>query len=230
MKPFVDAVIVAAGSGSRLGSAMPKAFVSLGGEAMFVHSVRVFEQHPAVRSIILAAPESEVHAADAILSKASLGIERPIQIVAGGDERWQSVRNGVGLTAQEWVLVHDAARPFVSAAVIDALLSKRETYRCAITATPVVDTIRAYAGDQCIETIDRSRLVRVGTPQLFQRASLLGALNQVQAADHPPTDEALLMEEAGIPVGFAWGDSRNFKITTPEDLELAEALYASRGR
>ncbi len=228
MSLSVDAVIVAAGSGSRLRASVPKAFVTLGDEALFMHSVRVFERHPAVGEIVLVVPESAMETADSLLTDAKLGLDHPIQIIAGGKQRWQSVRNGVGLSRAEWLLVHDAARPFVNQAVIDSLLEKRHDYRCAITATPVTDTIRTYSGDRCIETIDRNRLLRVGTPQLFQRESLIGVLNQAQTMAHPPTDEAMLMEAAGIPVGFAWGDPHNFKITTKEDLELANALYARK--
>ena len=121
-------------------------------------------------------------------------------------------------------MTNDAARPFVTKEVIDSLLEKRPLYKCAITATPVEDTIRRFENDRCIATIDRSILIRVGTPQLFHRESLLEAFVHGESMTPPPTDEAMLMEKSGIETGFAWGDPINFKITTQGDLELAEAI------
>jgi 2-C-methyl-D-erythritol 4-phosphate cytidylyltransferase len=140
------------------------------------------------------------------------------------------VHNGVAASDAEWVLVHDAARPFVTDAVIDSLLAKRSAYRCAVTATPLVDTIRSFRGDRCTGTIDRSTLVRVGTPQLFHRPTLVEAFERAEELHEPPTDEAVLMEHAGASVGLAWGDPLNFKVTTPEDQRIAEALLAEKNQ
>jgi 2-C-methyl-D-erythritol 4-phosphate cytidylyltransferase len=158
----------------------------------------------------------------------SAGFSKPWTIVEGGAERWQSVANGVSACQAPWVMVHDAARPFVSAAVIDGLLSKRDDFSCVITATPEVDTIRRFEQDRCSGTVDRSTLIRVGTPQLFHRATLLDAFTKAEKLAPPPTDEAMLFEACGHHVGFAWGDPLNFKVTTPADLEIAEALCARR--
>jgi 2-C-methyl-D-erythritol 4-phosphate cytidylyltransferase len=147
-----------------------------------------------------------------------------VQVAAGGDERWKSVKNGVSLSKSEWVLIHDAARPFVSREVINSLLEKRNAFQSVITVTPEIDTIRTVNGNKCGNTIDRSKLLRVGTPQLFRRELIMSAFNQAQNLDTPPTDEAALIESLGIAVGYAWGDPLNFKITTKADLKIAEAL------
>jgi 2-C-methyl-D-erythritol 4-phosphate cytidylyltransferase len=226
----VTAVIVAAGRGARLGSDMPKALVNLGDRPMLQYSLACFDAHGAVDHMVVVVHESMIARVREMVLRARIGT--PLDIVAGGEHRWQSVRNGVAATSPhaEWLLVHDAARPFVTAAVIDALLEKREAYRCAITATPVADTVRRFEGDRCVATLDRGKLVRVGTPQMFHRPSLLEALSHASDVDSPPTDEAVLMERCGIPVGLAWGDPLNFKITTKEDLLLAEGLIQQRNR
>ncbi len=157
-------------------------------------------------------------------------VAKKVSIVIGGKERWQSVQSGVAATNAAWVLVHDAARPFVTGEVIDAVIEKRSAFDCVITTTPEVDTIRMHEGDFAGQTVDRSRLVRVGTPQLFRRQKLLEAFAIAPGPGlaKPPTDEAALMQQHGIQVGIACGDPLNFKITTPADLAIAEALLERR--
>jgi 2-C-methyl-D-erythritol 4-phosphate cytidylyltransferase len=222
----LSAIIVAAGIGSRLGGPTPKGFVRLGGKPLFLHSLEVLLSHGAITEAVLVVPEGFEAEAGAVIASARSG--KKTAVVAGGRERWQSVENGVKKTDGEWVLVHDAARPFVTRAVIDAVLEKRDRYDCVITVTPEVDTIRTSAGDLAGDVVDRSKLVRVGTPQLFRREPLLRALAGAPALTSPPTDEAMLMQRIGVPVAIAWGDPANVKITTPADLALAEALIAHR--
>jgi 2-C-methyl-D-erythritol 4-phosphate cytidylyltransferase len=121
-------------------------------------------------------------------------------------------------------MVHDAARPFVTHAVIEAILAKTPHFDAVITATPETDTVRTFNKDRCLTTVDRTKLVRVGTPQLFRAQTLKESFLAARSMDAPPTDEAMLMEKMGIPIGIAWGDPLNFKITTQADLTLAEAL------
>jgi 2-C-methyl-D-erythritol 4-phosphate cytidylyltransferase len=220
----IDAIIVAGGSGKRLGSEIPKAFVLLAGKPLFMHSCTQFDTHVSIKSIVLVVPEEKIDAAIDIVSNSNLA--KKAQVVAGGKERWQSVQNGVNACTSEWVLVHDAARPFVSHAVIDSVLEKMAGFDAVITVTPEVDTVRHFKDDRAMETVDRSTLVRVGTPQLFRTAMLKKAFLSAERMVPPPTDEAVLMEAMGIPVAIAWGDPLNFKITTQSDLLLAEALCA----
>lgn len=218
----IDAVIVAAGSGTRLGYKEPKAFVSLGGRPMLEYSLEFFLSRKDIIKIVLVVPSEKLHSA-----KEKYACER-VEVVAGGKQRWNSVSNGLSGLESEWVLIHDAARPFVTDLVIDRILEKRDSYDCVITVTPEVDTVRIFEGDKALETVDREKLVRVGTPQLFRRKLLVSALNSVSESEPPPTDEAVLMQKAGIEVGIAWGDPKNYKITTRSDLETAEAIVAAK--
>jgi 2-C-methyl-D-erythritol 4-phosphate cytidylyltransferase len=217
-----DAVIVAGGAGTRLGISVPKAFVELAGRPMLLHSLEQFERHALTVALILVVPAEMTAQAHSLI--ASKQFAKKIYIVKGGKERWQSVHNGASSCSSDWIMVHDAARPFVTHAVIDALLEKTTQYDAIITVTPETDTVRTFEGDRCKTTIDRATLARVGTPQLFRASLLKESFALAASMPEPPTDEAMLMEKMGIPVGLAWGDPMNFKITTQSDLMLAEAL------
>ncbi|MBN1980857.1 MAG: 2-C-methyl-D-erythritol 4-phosphate cytidylyltransferase [Chitinivibrionales bacterium] len=223
----VSAVIVAGGSGTRLGAPMPKAFVLMNGRPLYTYALQIFSNHERVSDIVVVVPADYV---EPIKNECStLMIQKPVSVVAGGSQRWESVRNGVVETQQDskWVMVHDAARPFVSPETISALANKQGEFRCAIAAMMVTDTMRRFCGDRCTETIDRSTLLRVATPQLFHKPTLSEAFIYAQTMATPPTDEAMLMQHHGVPIGFVWCDQKNFKITTQTDLEIAELL--SRG-
>jgi 2-C-methyl-D-erythritol 4-phosphate cytidylyltransferase len=218
MNKTIDCIIVAAGSGTRLGYPIPKAFVPLGNRPLLSYSIDVFLSYPLIRNIFLVVPQS-------MREETSRMFQNPrIRIVIGGEQRWQSVQNGIRKSDADLVLVHDAARPFVTIKVIDAIIQKLDNYKCVITVTPVVDTIRTFSGDSAGETVDREKLIRVGTPQIFDRKQLCDSFNSLKPGDQAPTDEAILIQNAGIAVGIAWGDPNNFKITTVEDLQIAQAM------
>ena len=219
-----DAIIVAAGSGTRLGFDIHKAFVPLARKPILAYSLETFTAHPSIERVILVVPAGLVNQ-----TNHTFGNEK-VRVVAGGAERWESVLNGCRVSEAPWVLVHDAARPFVTAGVINALLALSDRFECAFTATPVVDTIRTFTGDTAGETVDRSKLVRVGTPQLFRKSLLARCFELAATLSPPPTDEVLLMQRIGIPAGIAWGDPNNFKITTKEDLEMAEGMLLLKGK
>lgn len=223
MTETFDAVVVGAGSGTRLGHSIPKALVPLCGNPILFYSLKTFCSHPAFSKVILVVSTSMLEDTDQFLNRYS-DFKSKVKVVKGGDERWKSVRNGVGASDADWVAVHDAARPFVTNRVIDPVLEKRTEYECVITATPEVDTIRTFSGSRTGETINRSKLLRVGTPQLFRRELLVSSFQKAARMSPPPTDEATLMEQEGVQVGFSWGDPLNFKITTSADLFIAEAL------
>ncbi len=218
--PVFDVIVVAAGSGTRLGHSTPKAFVPLMGKPILSYSIETFLSHDRIGSVILVVPKSMY----------DFSVEEfrndKIQVTIGGDQRWQSVQNGVARSNADYVLIHDAARPFVTHPVIDKILEKISDFECVITVTPEVDTIRMRDGEKAGLTVDRDKLLRVGTPQLFKRILLCQGLKEAEQSGLNPTDEALLMQNMGIAVGIAWGDPKNFKITTPSDLEIAEALIA----
>lgn len=222
MKEYSDVIIVAAGSGTRLGYKMPKAFVPLHNRPLLSYSLDVFLSCEFINRVILVVPQS-------MQTDSSIKFSDPkIDIISGGKERWQSVRNGVKYSAADWVLVHDAARPFVTKEIIDAVFDKKYNFQCVITATHVIDTIRSFKGDQAGPTIDRSTLIRVGTPQLFKRQILSDLFETVDQDLPPPTDEAILFQNAGLPIGISWGDPNNFKITTKSDIKIAEALISAK--
>lgn len=226
----VGAVIVAGGMGKRLGKPIPKAFVPLGNTPLFMHSMKLFDSDDRVEEIVVVVPHDACEETTALIKK--YNIKSKFVVVAGGEERWNSVENGVSAVSShyEWILIHDAARPFVTKEVITSLLEKRDEYEALITATPVVDTIRTFEESACTGTIDRSTLLRVGTPQLFKKNDLENGFNEARQWDIVPTDEAMLMEKCGITVGFAWGDPLNFKVTTPADMEIAEAIISQRNK
>jgi 2-C-methyl-D-erythritol 4-phosphate cytidylyltransferase len=223
--PF-DAIIVAGGAGTRLGHSLPKAFITLAGKQLFIHSLEKLEKHPLASQIFLVVPAEMVQIARDIIAMKKY--EKKIIVLVGGQERWQSVQIGVNASSAEWILVHDAARPFVSNDVINAVLDKTSTFDAITTATKETDTIRTFENDRCIATVDRLTLIRIGTPQLFRRSILMDSYKIVDQLPKSPTDEAMLMEKMGIPIGFAWGDPINFKITTKSDLQMAEALFSYR--
>jgi 2-C-methyl-D-erythritol 4-phosphate cytidylyltransferase len=222
----IDCIIVAAGTGKRLGAKTPKAFVRLADRPLFVHSFMVFAAHQSINRIILVVPSTMINKACSIVNK--YPVKKQVTIIAGGTHRWQSVKNGVEASQAEWVMIHDSARPFITRAIVEAVLAAAEKYDAVIAATPEVDTIRRFSGDRAGETLDRNGLVRVQTPQLFRRAGLTDAFRHSASLLSPPTDEAMLMEAAGIPVALAQGNPLNFKITTKEDFRLAEALLKSK--
>jgi len=225
---LVSVVVVAAGQGTRLGAEKPKAFIEIGGKPLLIFCLDVFDSHPAVLDITLICAAEMIGLAAEIIAKQEYG--HKIKIVEGGGERFQSVQNGLAASSDQadWVMVHDAARPFVTNEVISSVLGSSLEFKAVVTATPEVDTVRRFEGDYSLGTVDRNSLARVGTPQLFHKETLRKAFSEVADQENAPTDEAYLMEQMGMIVGIAWGDPRNFKITTQGDLEMAKALVQMR--
>jgi 2-C-methyl-D-erythritol 4-phosphate cytidylyltransferase len=215
----VAAVLVAAGDGVRLGEGGPKAFVTVRGQTLLEHAIRPFRAHPTVRDVVVVAPAPNVaHAA------ALLGDE--VTIVAGGPNRQASVAFGLAALAEDvdMVLVHDVARPFVPAAVLDRVLAAlADGADAVIPAQPVADTIKRVDSDgSVVATLDRSGLWAVQTPQGFRRAVLVAA--HESGAGRGLTDDAGLVEALGGRVVVVEGADEAFKITRPWDLTVADAI------
>ena len=222
---IVTAVLVAAGSGSRLGSDVPKAFVRVGGATLLEHAVGRFAAHPRVRDLVVAAPP-ELTASAAAAAEATAA-STPAAIVAGGATRQQSVARALGAVGPDVdaVLVHDVARPFVPAEVIDRVLDALATADGAVPVLPVSDTIRRARGDGALgQLVDRDSLLAMQTPQGFRRDVLVRAHD---AASEDATDDAALVQAIGGRVVGVPGDQRAFKITVPFDLVVAEAVAAA---
>ena len=221
MGKTVSAVLVAAGSSTRMG--FDKLSFDLGGETVLHRSIRAFDACPLVTEIVLVAGKNR----DFVAQQAQ-DCTKPVQIVAGGATRAESAKNGVLAAHGDIVAVHDAARPFVSAAVIKAALDAAMQCGAAAPAVPVKDTIKAAVhGDGktvpavcMVETTpDRSTLYAVQTPQCFARAEYLAALEELdEEKARLVTDDCSLFELTGRPVQLTQGDYANLKITTREDL------------
>ena len=215
----VAAVIPAAGSGTRLGSSLPKAFVELNGLSLLTRSAHAMSSVADV--IVIAAPADFVEAAQAAVSE----VDAEIHIVIGGASRQDSVAAGLHVVPEDvdLILIHDAARPLVPIEVSQAVISElRNGAQAVVPVLPVADTIkRVTAIDVVVETIDRSALRRVQTPQGFTRAALHSAYAD---PSHVATDDAGLMETLGIPVHTVPGSERAMKITTQLDLHIAQLL------
>ncbi len=226
----VAVVLLAAGEGTRLGSARPKAFVGLAGEAMLVHSLRAFEAHEAVDSIVLVVPEDWLGPAEVLVD--DVGCDKVSSIEIGGASRAESVRNGLAAVADRRataVLVHDAARPVVPESLIDRVLAPLADGADAVVPTlPVTDTIKRIDADGAIvETIDRSVLGAAQTPQACRASALHAALADLDdAALEAITDDAAAIEARGGRGVVVIGDVRTRKVTTADDLADLERVLA----
>lgn len=212
----VIAIIVAAGRGKRLGSSLPKQFLKVRGRTILEMSVGAFEQNKYVDEIFVAANADYCE----LTEKLCRGFSKLKKIVAGGAERQDSVRAALDCLRGEngIVLVHDAARPFVSEAVINAVIEGTADFGAAIPTVPAKDTIRQVDGTGS-RTLQRETLARVQTPQGFRISLIKHAFEKAQAEGFLGTDDASLVERMGINISMVQGEDANRKITTREDLE-----------
>jgi len=223
-----SAIIVAAGSGVRLGRSEPKAFVKIGGRTMLSYSLRVVASVAAIRELVITVPEGFEDAARAEVTATSVRI--PVKITRGGAERQDSVRIALGLTSAEsdFVVVHDAARPMATAKMFEACLEAAARAGGAIAAIPLADTLKRVVDSAITETIARAELWQAQTPQAFRRDILVAAHRRAVDQRILATDDADLVERNGIRVEVIEGSTANIKITTPSDLAIVEAIIAAR--
>jgi 2-C-methyl-D-erythritol 4-phosphate cytidylyltransferase len=225
MMQLASAIIVAAGSGTRLGSALPKAFVQLEGRTILFYSLRTLASVPSVAELVIAVPAGMEEAARAEVNTA--GLELPVKITAGGSERQESVWNALALTSAEsqQVIVHDAARPFASPELFRRCLRKAEQVGAAISAIPVTDTLKRIDQNRLISaTLARMGLWQAQTPQAFARELLIEAHELALEKRIGATDDADLVERSGHKVEVVEGSPTNIKITTADDFRIAQAL------
>ncbi len=226
LSPSTGVIIPAAGSGSRLGTDIPKQFLDLAGVSILERTIRAFLSHPSIGSIVVVLPVNHLQSARRDLRTASGALPLKLILVAGGDSRQQSVRNGLNALPAgiDGVLVHDGARPMVSTAVIDRCIKGIKTHGAVIAAVPVKDTLKEVENTTITGTVDRSRLWQAQTPQAMQRHLLIKAFEHAETTGFIGTDEASLLEHASIPVSVVEGSERNIKITRREDLAVAAGL------
>jgi 2-C-methyl-D-erythritol 4-phosphate cytidylyltransferase len=219
------AIVVAAGSGARLGAGRPKAFVALAGRPMVAWSLDAIAAAGIARAIV-AVPPGHGAAAEETLAGAAGDFPGGFVLVEGGATRSASVRNALAAAGDvEAVAVHDAARPMVGAELFAQTLAALEHADAAIAAARVTDTVKEAGEDGLVvRTHDRSRLWAIQTPQAFRVDVLAGALDVPDAVLAQATDDAWLVERAGGRVRVVESSPANFKVTTPHDLALAESL------
>lgn len=223
-----SAIIVAAGSGVRLGSNVPKAFVKLAGRTMLSYSLATIRQVGSIDEVVITIPEGFETAARAEVAAARLAI--PVKITPGGVERQDSVRIALELTSaeSELVIVHDAARPLATPEIFEACLTAAMRTGAAIAAIPVSDTLKRVADTAITATIARANLWQAQTPQAFRRNVLIAAHHRAISEKVVATDDADLVERTGARVEVVEASTSNIKITTPSDLAIVEAIITAR--
>lgn len=222
----VAVLIPAGGAGTRLGRRTPKQFLRVGGESILEATVRHFRRHPCVAAIVVAAPADHVAYARRLLGSG-------VTVVAGGATRQESVRRALEAAPHgaRMMLVHDAVRPFITRALVDAVLAAARTDGAAICALPVAETVKRVRDGAVDATVDREGLCAVQTPQAFRAEILREAHDKARRDGVVGTDDAMLIERLGHRVRVVPGLAANVKITTPDDLRRARgARRPRRGR
>ncbi|MBW2477460.1 MAG: 2-C-methyl-D-erythritol 4-phosphate cytidylyltransferase [Deltaproteobacteria bacterium] len=225
----VHVLVPAAGSGKRLGSAISKQFLPLGSRPILAQTLLRFGSLPQITGIYLIVPEAErTFCQRDIVDKFHL--PKIVNVVAGGKERQDSVRNGLeacNAAQNDIVLIHDGVRPFFPAAQIPPLIDAAAITGAAVLAIPSQDTVKKVINGRVLKTLDRSQIWQVQTPQAFLFSRIFEAHRRAQAENHIGTDDSALVEWCGWPVAVVSGSVRNFKITTQADLLLARALVST---
>jgi len=217
------AIIAAAGAGTRMASDRPKQFLLLAGTPVIFHTLKPFEECESIHDVIVVLPAEE--SAGFLSMAQSLGLKKVARVVPGGATRADSVRRGLmSVGSAELVAVHDGVRPFVTVAEIDRTIAAAQADGAAILVGPVTDTIKQVSDQTVVETLDRDVLRRALTPQCFRYELLRRAYERADVNDPSLTDESALVEQLGHRVTVVEGSARNIKITTTEDLAVAEAL------
>jgi 2-C-methyl-D-erythritol 4-phosphate cytidylyltransferase len=226
-RPKVFAIVPAAGSGTRIGGEIKKQFLPLRGKPIIVHTLQQFEHCPDVDEVALALPESAMSEMEAMVHRYRL--HKVSKMVVGGSKRQDSVRNVLGrlvLNDSDIILVHDGVRPFIETKRIAHLLKVCKEYDAAVLAVQPKDTIRRSTGGGFFDqTLDRTALWLIQTPQAFRAKLLAKAFEKAKNEKFYSTDEAALVERLGVKIRIVEGSYDNIKITTPEDLELGQLIF-----
>lgn len=218
-------IIVAGGSGSRMKQILPKQFIEILGKPIVVHTIEAFLAYNPSIQLILVLPEMHLPTWRTIQNDFLSEVD--IITAAGGNSRFQSVKSGLSHVSGNLVAIHDAVRPIISTSVIAASYDQAKATGSGIAMVPLKDSIREKVGDQT-QARDRSLYMAVQTPQTFQTDLIRRAFEQQESSLF--TDDASVLEAYGHPIEVVTGDYSNIKITTPEDLVLAEALLRMQGK
>ena len=222
----IGAIVAAAGGSTRMGQATDKLFVPVAGRPLLAHVLATVQECPLVQRIVLVVSSTNLQRGRDLV--AQHGLDKVSAVCQGGPRRQDSIRLGLeALGPCDWVLVHDGARLLIEPAISEGLAAARET-GAAVPAVPIADTVKIAGPDGTVaNTVDRSRLWAVQTPQLFRYDLLLRAHREVTA---DVTDDAAMLEALGLSVKLYPGSPLNIKVTTPQDLRLAEALLRETAR
>jgi 2-C-methyl-D-erythritol 4-phosphate cytidylyltransferase len=224
-----EIIVLAAGQGKRMKAGRNKQFLTIQNVPLIIHTLQKFEQDPWCSGIVLVVNEKEVEMFKELLTK--YPIQKVQSLTVGGDERQHSVYNGLkSLQQAQMVLIHDGARPFVQQNTIHKLVEKAASDKAAVLAVPVKDTIKRVEQGTVIETIERSSLWAIQTPQAFLFDVVMDAHEKAKTNEYLGTDDASLVEKAGQKVSIVEGNYDNIKLTTPEDLLYAEAILTKLNR
>ncbi len=219
------AIIAAAGTGSRMAGDRPKQFLQLAGVPIIFHTLKPFEQCDSIQEIIVVLPAAE--SADFLALVQKYGVKKLSRVVPGGTTRAESVWRGllsIRTATAEIIAVHDGVRPFVTMEEIDRTVAAAHSHGAAILAAPAIDTIKQVDGGEVVKTLERRQLCHALTPQCFRYELLRRAYERADVQDPAITDDSSLVEQLGEPVMIVEGSSRNIKITTVEDLLIAESF------
>lgn len=224
--PVCAAVVAAAGSSKRMGE--DKLFLPLGETPVILRTLQVLESCPSIAEIIVVTREESIVPIGQLCKDA--GLTKVTKLILGGETRTQSVLNGVREAdpASEVIAIHDAARPLVTAEIVEEAIAGALERGAAAPAVPVKDTIKRVVEGKVDSTPDRSELYAVQTPQVFEHGLILGALQKAVADGVSLTDDCAAVERIGMPVVMTEGSYENLKLTTPEDVTMAEAILARR--
>jgi len=226
----VIAVIPAAGSGTRMGSARPKQFMDLCGKPMLAVTLERFQRCNLVGGIVLVVSEQDItYCTNEIIKR--YGLTKVTAVVAGGERRQESVRNGIEAVSNSstWTLIHDGARPLVTSELLERVIKASWIHRAVIPGIPLKDTLKEVdSRGRVVKTVERTALWMIQTPQIFKSEDIREAHQKASEEGWEGViDDAFLVEKIGIPVDVIEGEDTNIKITTMKDLDIARSFLSA---
>ena len=226
--PGCSVVIAAAGSSQRM-CGDDKLYLNINGAPVLAHTLIAFQRNTGVSEIIVVSREECFELVSGICKKH--GITKALRIMKGGDTRLDSVMNGVFAVSKnaKLIAIHDGARPCIDPGIIDATIAAAEKHNAAAPAISVIPTLKKVRDGVIVETVDRQELFEIQTPQIFDADIIKAALTKVKKENIDVTDDCMAVELLGFPIHVTEGSSSNIKLTTSDDLILADAILSNRG-
>ncbi len=220
----VAAIIVAAGSGTRMGGEIPKQFIDIGGKPILQHTLEKFQTFDEINTLYVVLPAQFANFESTIRDE--WHIKKLVKVIKGGAERHESVFAGISAVDKnaEIIMIHDGVRPFVSLRILSDSIRAAQEFGAAVVGLPPKDTVKLIDGNRVQKTMVRDQLILAQTPQTFRRDVIVKANELAFEKNEFSTDDAALVERMGHPVAIVKGEWRNFKITSPEDVLVAKAL------